>query len=86
MLWVGLKPEEGTSVDVCVETDRKNTFREKIVSSTKAKVPGEPFAVRSKIKAKKFVYYRLLLSVDEIMPAVTVTNVDFRVRQTGYAK
>ena len=86
MLWVGLKPEDGTSVDVCVETDRKNTFREKIVSSTKAKVPGEPFAVRSKIKAKKFVYYRLLLSVDEIMPAVTVTNVDFRVRQTGYAK
>ena len=86
MLWVGLKPEEGTSVDVCVETDRKNTFREKIVSSTKAKVPGEPFMVRSKIKAKKFVYYRLLLSAKEIMPAVTVTNVDFRVRQTGYAK
>ena len=86
MLWVGLKPEEGTSVDVCVETDRKNTFREKIVSSTKAKVPGEPFMVRSKIKAKKFVYYRLLLSTKERIPAVTVTNVDFRVRQTGYAK
>lgn len=86
MLWVGLKPVDGTSVDVCVETDRKNTFREKIISSTKAKIPGEPFMVRSKIKAKKFVYYRLLLSVDEIMPAVTVTNVDFRVRQTGYAK
>ena len=86
MLWVGLKPEKGTSVDVCVETDRKNTFREKIISSTKAKVPGQPFTVRSKIKAKKFVFYRLLLSVDEKMPAVTVTNVDFRVRQTGYAK
>lgn len=86
MMWVGLKPEEGTSVDVCVETDRKDTFREKVVSSTRALVPGEPFTVRTKIKAKKFVYYRLLLSVDEIMPAVTVTNVDFRVRQTGYAK
>ena len=86
MLWVGLKPVDGTSVDVCVETDRKNTFREKIISSTKAKVPGQPFMVRSKIKAKKFVYYRLLLSVDEVMPAVTVTNVDFRVRQTGYTK
>jgi hypothetical protein len=86
MLWVGLKPEEGTFVDVCVETDRKNTFREKIVSSTKAKIPGQPFMVRSKIKAKKFVYYRLLLSTEGRIPAVTVTNVDFRVRQTGFAK
>ena len=85
-LWVGLKPEKGTSVDVCVETDRKNTFKDKVASSEKAKIAGQPFAVRSKIKAKKFVYYRLLLSVEEIMPAVTVTNVDIRVRQTGYAK
>lgn len=86
MLWLGLKPEKGTSVDVCVITDRKNTFKDKIVSSEKAKVKGEPFMTRSKIKAKKFVFYRLLLSVNEKMPAVTVTNVDFRVRQTGYAK
>ena len=86
MMWVSLKPVEGTSVDVCVETDRKNTFRDKIVSSDKAKVPGQPFSVRSKIKAKKFVFYKLLLSVDKKMPAVTITNVDFRVRQTGYSK
>lgn len=86
MLWVGLKPATGTSVDVCVETDRKNTFKEKIVPSTKAKVAGEPFMAKTKIKAKKFVYYRLLLSVDEKMPAVTVTDVEIRVRETGYAK
>lgn len=86
MMWIGLKPVPGTSVDVCVETDRKNTFREKIVSSEKAKVPGQPFSVRSKIKAKKFVFYKLLLSVSKKMPAVTITNVDFRVRQTGYSK
>ena len=86
MMWVSLKPVDGTSVDVCVETDRKNTFRDKIVSSDKAKVPGQPFSVRSKIKAKKFVFYKLLLSVDKKMPAVTITNVDFRVRQTGYSK
>lgn len=86
MVWVGLKPEEGTSVDVCVVTDRKNTFRDKIVSSEKAKIPGEPFMVRSKIKAKKFVYYRLELMVDEKIPAPTVTTVDFRVRVTGYSK
>ena len=86
MMWIGLKPVAGASVDVCVVTDRKNTFREKIVSADKAKVPGQPFPVRSKIKAKKFTFYKLLLSVDRKMPAVTITNVDFRVRQTGYSK
>ena len=86
MLWVGLKPESGTSVDVCVETDRKNTFREKTVSSEKAKISGEPFPTKIKIKAKKFTYYRLLLNQKELAPPVTVLNIDFRVRQTGYAK
>lgn len=86
MVWIGMKPVAGTSVDICVITDRKNTFKEKIANADKAKVKGEPFTVRSKIKAKKFVFYKLILSVDHKMPAVTVTNVDFRVRQTGYSK
>jgi len=85
-MWVGLKPEAGTSVDVKLVTDRKDTFKEKIVSSEKAKVKGEPFMVKTKLKAKKFVFYRLLLSVKDKQPAVTVTDVEFRVRQTGYAK
>lgn len=86
MMWVGLKPESGTSVDVTVITDRKNTFHDKVVSSEKAKVPGQSFMTRTKIKAKKFVFYKLILKVLDKMPAVTVTNVDFRVRQTGYSK
>ena len=86
MLWVGLKPESGTSVNVCVETDRKNTFREKVVSSEKAKISGQPFMVKTKLKAKKFVYYKLILSVEKKMPPVTVTDIEIRVRQTGYAK
>ena len=85
-MWVGLKPEKGTSVDVKLITDRKDTFKEKIVSSEKAKISGQPFMVKTKLKAKKFVFYRLLLSVDEKQPAVTVTDIEFRVRQTGYAK
>lgn len=86
MLWVGLKAEEGTSVDVTVRTDRKDTFKEKVVPSTKAKVVGEPFMVKTKIKAKKFIYYRLILESNEIAPPVTVTTADIRVRMTGYAK
>jgi hypothetical protein len=85
-LWVGLKPADGTSVNVCVQTDRKNTFKDKVVSSDKAKVAGESFMVKTKIKAKKFVFYRLMLEVDDYQPAVTVTDIEIRVRQTGYAK
>ena len=85
-MWVGLKPETGTSVDVCVITDRKDTFKDKVVSSEKAKVSGQPFMTRTKIKAKKFVFYRLLLSVRDKQPAVTVTDIEIQVRQTGQAK
>ena len=85
-LWVGLKPIEGTSVDVTVITDRKNTFRAKVASSEKAKIPGQPFMVKEKLKAKKFVFYHLVLSVEKRMPPVTVTNVEIRVRMTSDAK
>ena len=86
MMWVAVKPEAGASVDVDVITDRKDTFREKVVSADKAKVPGQPFVVRSKIKAKKFVFYKLLFKTDSNGPAITIMNVNFRVRQTGYSK
>lgn len=93
MMWIGLKPEAGTSVDISVITDRKDTFRDKVVSSEKAKIPGEPFPTKAKIKAKKFTFYHLVLESAKdsighaiLQPAVTVTNVDFRVRMTGYAK
>lgn len=85
-LWVGLKPVDGTSVDVTVITDRKETFKDKVVSSSKAKVEGQPFMVKTKIKAKKFVYYRLVLKVDKKMRPVIVTNVEARMRLTGDAK
>ena len=85
-LWVGMKPVEGTSVDVTVVTDRKNTFAEKNLSASKAKVPGQPFMIRTKIKAKKFVFYRLRLSVKKLMLPVTITNVEIKVRMTSEAK
>ena len=94
MMWVSLKPLQQarsdwnyeTRVTVSVLTDRKNTFREKIAASSKARVNGEPFTVKIKLKAKKFIFYHLLLSVDDVQLPATVTDVSFRVRQTGYAK
>ena len=85
-VWVGLKPIKGTSVDVTVVTDRKNTFQEKVVASDRAKIAGQPFMTKVKLKAKKFVFYHLRLSVDTRMPPVTVTNVEIRVRMTSDAK
>ena len=85
-MWVGMKPQDGTSVDVTVITDRKDTFKDKVVSSSRAKVLGQPFMVKTKIKAKKFVYYRLVLSIDRMMGPTIVTNVETRARITGDAK
>ena len=86
MMWVGMKPAEGTSVDVTLLTDRKSTFKDKIVSSTKAKIPGEPFMTKIKLKAKKFAFYHLIFEVKDKQPPVTITNVDIRVRTTGYVR
>lgn len=86
MLWVGLKPVAGSSINVTVVTDRKDTFSEKIISASKAKIAGQPFMARTKLKAKKFVFYRLIFNVSSQMPTVVVTNVEIRVRFTGNAK
>lgn len=85
-MWIGMKPVDGTSVNVTVITDRKDTFKDKVVSSSKAKVLGQPFMVKTKIKAKKFVYYRLVLTIDKMMGATVVTSVETRARITGDAK
>ena len=86
MAWVGLQPENKSAVVVTIKTDRKDTFQEKLVSSERAKVDGEPFVPRTKLKAKKFVYYTLILESPDDDLTATVTGVDFRVRFTGYAK
>ena len=41
---------------------------------------------RIKLKVKKFVYYKLLISAVSIANDVTVLGVDMRVRFTGYVK
>ena len=46
----------------------------------------KPQMKRLKIKAKKFVFYKLILSSNNENAAATVTSADIRVRYTGYAK
>lgn len=87
-LWIGLKPTANTSVTVMVQTDRKETFAEKVLSADNVRNPGtrEPYLKRLKFKAKKFIYYKFMLESEDRNARPTVVAADIRVRTTGYAK
>lgn len=98
MLWVGIKPEPHGEVFVTVQTDRKSVHTQKIVSSSLAvfdpadfrrwsfNTNRKPHMNRLKIKAKKFVFYKLIFYTESINTTVTILSADMRVRFTGYAK
>lgn len=97
-LWVGIKPESRSEVYVTVQTDRKSTYTEKLVDSALATfskanfakwsfdVNRKPHMTKLKIKAKKFVFYKLIFKSSSASSTATVLAADIRVRYTGYAK
>lgn len=98
MLWLGIKPAAKASVDVTIMTDRTATANEKVVSTQLSTFAHANFAdwvfytsrrpkmYRLKIKAKKFVFYKLVLKSGTEDTTATVVGADIRVRYTGYAK
>lgn len=98
MLWIGIKPEGHASIDVTVATDRSTSLAEKNVSyqlfdfenvdfsDFTFDTNNRPRMKRLKIKAKKFVFYKLIMKTKSNNTGVTVTSADMRVRFTGYAK
>ena len=98
MLWIGIKPEGHAAVDVTVLTDKEATYPTKSSTYTlfdfehidfedfTFSTSDKPQMRRMKIKAKKFVYYKLVLSTNSNSTGVTVTAADIRVRFMGYAK
>lgn len=98
MLWVGIKPEEHGEVWVTVQTDRKSAYTNKVVASSlmtfssadfrrwSFNVNRKPHMARLKIKAKKFVFYKLIFSTESINTTTTILSADLRVRFTGYAR
>lgn len=98
MLWLGIKPEASASIDVSVMTDRTTSRTTKTVDYALFDFEHVDFSKftfetndkaqmrRLKLKAKKFVYYKLLLKSENNDYAATVTAADIRVRFTGYAK
>lgn len=98
MLWVGIRPARHGEVLVTVKTDRSGSLTEKLVGHSWASFAGASFAAwsfntsrrpnlrRLKIKAKKFVYYKLIFRTNTDDSTATVTAADIRVRYTGYSK
>ena len=98
MLWVGLKPEGKAQVTVTVQTDRKSVYAEKLAASAMVSFSNadfrhwsfntnsKPHEKRLKIKAKKFVFYKLLFQLASADMTATILNAEMRVRYTGYAR
>lgn len=97
-MWIGVKPESRSEVIVTVQTDKKSEYAEKVVSTQLASFSHMNFAKFSfrtnrkpamkklKIKAKKFVFYKLIFTNEEPNTTATVLAADIRVRYTGEAK
>ena len=98
MLWLGIKPESRALVEVTVQTDKNADYQQKEVvthlfgfdnvdfGDFTFDTNRKPQMKRLKIKAKKFVYYKLILKSSNTNAAATVTSADVRVRFTGYTK
>lgn len=96
--WIGIKPEENSEVWVSVRTDRKTTNSMKIATSSRFNFGDIDFAdflfatnnmphmYRRKLKAKKFVFYKLIFRASSTTSSVTVLTADIKVRYTGNAK
>ncbi len=83
-VWIGIKPEDNGYLEVTAETDRKSDFA--VYSFGTSDAAGVPEMERIKLKAKKFTYYKLILSSDNPDKTVTVVSADIRVRGTGYVR
>ena len=98
MLWVSMKPQERSFVEVTAMTDKRSTYTEKVVESNLAtfanmnfehfsfSVNRKPRMKKLKIKAKKFVFLKIILKSDQLHSGATVLAVSPRIRETGYAK
>lgn len=97
-LWIGIKPEGNSEVWVTAQTDRNSQLQEKVVASylstfSKAnfgrwsfETNRKPHMKRLKVKAKKFVFYKLIFDCMAADTRATILAADIRVRFTGYAK
>lgn len=97
-MWISLKPESKTSVDVTYQTDRDAdsdtytavynlaTFTATDFGDWSFLVNYNPQPFRFKIRAKKFVYFKLILINDETDEKLTVLSINLPVRYGSKVK
>ena len=98
MLWVSVKPESRSYVEITVRTDQKSDFAAKAIAKSVAGfgemdfrafsfiTSSRPQTKRLRIKAKKYAYYKLIFFSNEFDTTATVLGAGIRVRQSGFKK
>lgn len=96
--YLALKPETGARITATFQTDRKSDFTEKLVPGNLASYTHmdydhfsystnrKPKIRRIRMKAKKFVFLKLILKSNSASAAVTVMSCDLPVSYSGRAK
>lgn len=100
MMWIGITPEGKTKLTFTGETDKSSTLTEKDIERTVTGFDFEsidfsnmefetdvrPKMHRLKIKAKKFVFYKLVITSENADAHGTLVSWSIKVRYTGMAK
>lgn len=97
-MWISLKPEAKSSVNITFQTDRVGasdtytatynlaTFADVDFGDWSFLVNYNPQPFHFKIKAKKFVYFKLILTNDKIDEKLTVLSISLPVRMGAKVK
>lgn len=97
-IWISMLPESSSRMTVTAATDRRDGYAEKEVGANllswenmnfnafSFNLSSAPKLRRTKLKVKKFVYYKLIFRVDKPGAQATVLGYDQQIRYSGYVK
>lgn len=97
-VWVSVKPQTSSYVEITAFTDRKPENVVKTIATGTGGFADWDFASfnfadfdmtqvkKLRIKAKKFTYYKLVFQSEKAGTVATVLSANVRVRETGYVK
>ena len=98
LIYVSMLPEASSSLTVTASTDKRESYREKVIGSNLFSFTNMDFSRfsfdmnrtpkirRVRLKVKKFVYYKLIFKVEEPGTQATVLSFDQQVRFSSMAK
>ena len=98
IIWVSMKPATNARILISARSDKKSDYAEKEVASSLSGFDHvnfihwsfltnrAPQIERIKLKVKKFVYYKIIITSGSTFGDVTVLGIDQKVRYTGNVK